>query len=953
MTDSAPPRFYYSSVQAPTVVVSVEIGSLESPNVLNAVIARDQSIELCQIGHDGLRQICTAKIFGSIKLCKLIKLPKENLHSIFFLTYKNEVGLLEYDPDSNSLKTRVYGNVNDSVYSECQVKPLIAVEPFGRCIALRIYDGILKIIHFDEKTYSSTKKCAGQPSKIKAITCMFRDSDVISFDFLKTGDDSGSLETPALVCLYQDADGDLNISTYQVFIKDECCQKKKWVKTKIDNEAKLVVASKDIKYQFLVIGSNVISYFNISTLESRPETSDELHEEPDHQHTALHEIEQVCQVDQARYIVSAADGSLFLLALLTSDGKLWKNTQFDTNSISTTNTFVSPSSIQSEFLGHSNRPSALAYLDNSVLFVGSETGDSQILKILESPETIENMDTNEVEIFAKPVSYLKEIEKISNIGPIQDMIVTSEENCNSQCQLLTCSGDVNSGTLRILRSGIGIQEKAFLPIPGVQSIWAFNHPDIKESFTSDMEEGDISVKNSHEGIHNSVLLTIENSTKSFAISGESVEEISFPGLVSDKATLGFYQLEADQFLQICPHHINLFNRNGSLDLLSFSDEETCINFTEYLNSKIFTAAGKTLSLYKIVKNKVEHSGELNFENDIASLKGCESLSMIAVGFWSGDVNIFDIEGKLIKVIKTECSSIPQSLMFEKFEKDWYLLASMSDGMLISSRIDGNDFVDISKSILGTGPMTLTNCQAIDEKQNVVEFLFAYGDNPVTISISNGKLRLTSVNIKSIAYCCRFDTNYFQSSVCICTPDGILIGSIDSEQKIHIRTRDLKESPNKIAYYSGVEFQNKEKIRNLDNSCFIVSCYHYSHPEFRKSKIESENTLKAEQFKLEDSSQGYQEVVDNGADNEQYSILFLDEQTFNVIHRYELVENEMVTALEVMELSDKNGENFKEYIIVATALYNVDETEPLLGRIHVLEYTNNKINVITIKIAEGK
>jgi len=584
--------------------------------------------------------------------------------------------------------------------------------------------------------------------------------------------------------------------------------------------------------------------------------------------------------------------------------------------------------------------------------VGSETGDSQILKILESPEAIENMDTNEIEIFSTPASYLKQIEKISNIGPIQDMIVTSEENCNSQCQLLTCSGDVNSGTLRILRSGIGIQEKAFLPIPGVQSIWAFNHPDVKVSYASDMEEGDISVKNNHEGLHNSVLLTIENNTKAFAISGELVEEISFPGLVCDKASLAFYQLEADVFLQICPHHINLFSNVGTYDLLSFSDEETCINFTEYLDSKIFTAAGKTLNLYRILDKKVQAVDDIIFENDIASLKGSKDLSMIAVGLWNHEIQIFDLEGKLIKIIKTDCASIPQSLMFEKFEDVWYLLASMSDGMLISSRINGKEFSEIDKSILGTGPMTLTSCQAIDEKQNVVDFLFAYGDNPVTISVSNGKLRLTSVNIKSIAYCCCFDTNHYQSSVCICTPDGVLIGSIDSEQKIHIRTRDLKESPNKITYYSGVEFKNKEKIRNLDNSCFVVSCYHYSHPEFRKSKIESENTFKAERFKLEDSSQGYQEVVDNGADNEQYSVLFLDEQTFNVKHRYELVENEMVTALEVMELSDKNGENFKEYIIVATALYNVDETEPLLGRIHVLEYKNNKINVITIKIAEG-
>ena len=113
----APPRFYLAAVQEPTSIISIETGSLQNRNSLNALVARTQSLEVCKIGHDGLRSIYAHKIFGSIVFCKMIKLPGEEIHSVFVLTEKFDAMILEYADTENCFKTRAFGNIADPSYA--------------------------------------------------------------------------------------------------------------------------------------------------------------------------------------------------------------------------------------------------------------------------------------------------------------------------------------------------------------------------------------------------------------------------------------------------------------------------------------------------------------------------------------------------------------------------------------------------------------------------------------------------------------------------------------------------------------------------------------------------------------------------------------------------------------------------------------------------------------------
>ena len=71
-------------------------------------------------------------------------------------------------------------------------------------------------------------------------------------------------------------------------------------------------------------------------------------------------------------------------------------------------------------------------------------GDSQLIRL--NPEM--NPEKN---------SYITVLEQYTNIGPIVDMAFLDNEG---QSQIITCSGCYKEGSLRIIRNGIGIQERA-------------------------------------------------------------------------------------------------------------------------------------------------------------------------------------------------------------------------------------------------------------------------------------------------------------------------------------------------------------------------------------------------------------------------------------------------------------------------------------------------------------
>lgn len=117
----------------------------------------------------------------------------------------------------------------------------------------------------------------------------------------------------------------------------------------------------------------------------------------------------------------------------------------------------------------------ITYLNAGVIFVGSHFGDSQVVRIVMSTDGYESPQ-------------LQILNTFTNVAPIMDAILVNQgsgqvscpgtfapspvEHVFSQSQIITCSGAHNSGSIRVIHSGIDLQESAIIErVPYVKSIW--------------------------------------------------------------------------------------------------------------------------------------------------------------------------------------------------------------------------------------------------------------------------------------------------------------------------------------------------------------------------------------------------------------------------------------------------------------------------------------------------
>ena len=96
--------------------------------------------------------------------------------------------------------------------------------------------------------------------------------------------------------------------------------------------------------------------------------------------------------------------------------------------------------------------SSLTALDSERIFVGSRFDDSLLVK------------TNNI------LSNVKVLDVLPNVGPIIDFALADVDN-SGQSQIVTCSGAYKNGSLRVIRSGVGVEQLATIEISGVKDIF--------------------------------------------------------------------------------------------------------------------------------------------------------------------------------------------------------------------------------------------------------------------------------------------------------------------------------------------------------------------------------------------------------------------------------------------------------------------------------------------------
>jgi len=552
--------------------------------------------------------------------------------------------------------------------------PLAAVDPLHRCIALHLYDGFVTVIPIHRgydintpRTSSSSADGGGKqaPRGMASLTTKpFGDAfhtrieqrTVLSMTFLKTHP-TRSTYIPQLALLYQDARGFQHVISHGIDLSKKCMvlygstaaannnaqdaieidgkpaasvmppPGEQLKKSRIEGGSAMLVSVPPAKTAgggtkanalggVLILGQRQITYH--STAEGATKVL------PIGQSLLL----SCCPVvekegsasgdeDMLRYLLGDETGRIHLL-VVGRKGGLVTNLHFET-------------------LGTASVSSALVYLGNGMVFVGSQFANSQLVQILDNPVPVSAVNSSggeESEDGMNPLeetTYLQTLEEYTNLGPIVDFDLrpTGDESKDDsagtnyrQSVVVTCSGVAKDGTVRLVRNGVGMKEQAEVEMEGIKGMWSlrrgFDEQDDTFLVQSFVRETRIL------GVQSSKDLEMDGSQDGMDDDDEEEEggalaEVTIGGFNSSKSTLFAGNVSvggADLLVQVVDDSVRVVD-SATLDMVTDwspfrggddeSDEDEPMGFITVASSNqsgqvVVALRGGTL-VYLVVENK--------------------------------------------------------------------------------------------------------------------------------------------------------------------------------------------------------------------------------------------------------------------------------------------------------------------------------------------------------------
>ncbi|MBA0586883.1 hypothetical protein Gorai_017600 [Gossypium raimondii] len=347
-------------------------------------------------------------IYGRIATLELFRPHGEAQDFLFIATERYKFCVLQWDSETSELITRAMGDVSDRIGRPTDNGQIGIIDPDCRLIGLHLYDGLFKVIPFDNK---------GQLKE--AFNIRLEELQVLDIKFLY------GCSKPTIVVLYQDNKDARHVKTYEVALKEKDFVEGPWSQNNLDNGADLLIPVPPPLCGVLIVGEETIVYCSANAFKAIPIRP------------SITKAYGRVDADGSRYLLGDHAGLLHLLVITHEKEKV--------------------TGLKIELLGETSIASTISYLDNAVVFIGSSYGDSQLIKLNLQPD-------------AKG-SYVEVLERFVNLGPIVDFCVVDLER-QGQGQVVTCSGAYKDGSLRVVRNGIGINEQASVELQGIKGMWS-------------------------------------------------------------------------------------------------------------------------------------------------------------------------------------------------------------------------------------------------------------------------------------------------------------------------------------------------------------------------------------------------------------------------------------------------------------------------------------------------
>lgn len=763
---------------------------------------------------------------------------------------------LSWDARTKSLRTeQKYVDTADRTARDAQTPQRCNIDPMNKAMMIEIYEGIVTVVPIVKK---APKKESDPPigTLLEPIAVRIQEMFIRASTFFH-GPTKDS--NPILASIQEDAAGVVRLKVRELDYTPslhgnpghvelsavECV-----AESPLEAGANFLIPVPAPTRGFLVLGETTIEYRDpLKDFQKR---------------IALNEATIFVaweMIDDSRFVLGDEYGRLYLLMLKISSNYLVKGWELDV-------------------IGETSRAQCLVYLGNGKVFVGSHQGDSQVITI--KPQSLEVDQT------------------FPNIGPILDFTIMdmgnrtggeaqTNEFSSGQARLVTGSGAFKDGSIRSVRSGVGLEDLGVL---------------------GEMENTtDLFGLKSHSGDArmDTLVVSFVDETRCFRFSDDGdVEELEAPpGIVLSEGTLLAANTESGQILQVTPQGIRLSDAESGMVVNEWPAPAGQAITTATANEQtLLVVVGGSQLVVLDLQNGLATRAERTFgaENQIACVNVSPSSdTFCTVGFWqSSAISVLELAS--LQTVHSENAAVedatvPRSLCLANIlaGQDPTLFVAMADGNVVTYSFDKATGALSGKrsTVLGTQQAKFRALPRSDHAG--LYSVFATCEHPSLIYGSEGRIAYSAVTAETATVVCPFDANYYPGAIAIASKDELRIAVVDEERSTHVQAEYVHETVRRIAYSAELKAFGLGTIqRSLEHG---------------EEKLRSH-------FKL------------------------ADEMMFDVRATYDLNEDELVESVIRAQLNDASG-NLAERFVVGTA-YLDDNDRMDRGRILVLEVTEDDV-----------
>jgi DNA damage-binding protein 1 len=810
-------------------------------------------------------------VYGTISMLQRLR-PRDSPTDLLFVgTDRFQFFTVAWNPETQQLDTlQTIEDAAEKHLRDSQSQDRCLVDPSGKYMAMHLWEGVLTIMRLPTRRGMTLRLELMEQVR---LTELFIKAS--TFLYTETGH-------PKIAFLYQtDSESqDSKLATYRLTSDDKDAHASKFDPLKDremsmdipDSGAALLipVAYKESKRHnvrhrpaakahlggLIVVGETRILYIDDvtkATVES-----------------ALTEASIFvawAEYDSTHFFVSDDYGNLYMLTIFCNEEVVTK--------------------MDMTRMGRTSRASALVYLGNEMLFVGSHYGDSQIWKIDFCPSEDQ---------------YLQLVQVITNIGPILDFAVMDmgnregddqlgNEYSSGQARIVTGSGAYRDGTLRSVRSGVGLDDIGILAdIEGVRDLF--------------------SLKSHGSQKIDTLLASFLTETRIFRFDddGEAEEVEAFNGFVLGHQTLLAANVPGARHLQVTTAGVLLVDADSGVAVASWEPPNSQTITSASANDKwlLISVDGKALVTLNILNDlQVTQRKDIDGTEQISCVHVSPNLEDVGVvGFWSsGSISLLDLttldDIRSVSLRKGgDSASIPRDIVLAQVIPPGIagptLFIAMEDGNVITFSVTPSDLSLSSRKsvVLGIRQARFHLISRSADTYNI----FATSEHPSLIYATEGRIVYSAVTAEDATCVSPFDTEAFPDCVALATDSQLKIARIDDERRTHVRPLVMGEMIRRIAY------SPSEKV-------FGLGC-------IRRELVRGEEVIQGS-FKL------------------------VDEVIFDKLGKPFLLESvsalELVESVICAELPDSHG-NMVDRFIVGTSFQpdpDMDSDSNVRGRILVL------------------